>query len=238
MMIGLKGQTDTGKFMIPKRKADIVVQLLEQQIVTGKRGPGARLDERALAEEFGVSRTPVREAIRRLAAIGLVKDLGRRGVLVMQLSASDLLDAFLVVAELEGIAARLATHRMSKEAIAQARAANEACRLAAQRSDITEFNASNMVFHNAIIHGSQNRLLQDQLATARPVTFPFRHHISTLQGYMEKSLPEHADILQALSNGDADLAQKLMFTHVNLQGEQVVDLLRLLEKSTTRPGTG
>ena len=94
------------------RKADAIVAVLETQIVNGVRGPGTRLDERALAEEFGVSRTPIREAFRQLASIGLVEDLGRRGVLVSKHCASDLLDAFLVVAELEGIAARLAAQRI------------------------------------------------------------------------------------------------------------------------------
>ena len=88
-----------------------------------------------------------------------------------------------------------------------------------------------MAFHNAIIKGSKNRLLQDQLSTARPITFPFRHHVSTLPGYMEKSVEEHIGVLAALSAGDAERAQELMCNHVNLQGEQVVGLLRLLEKS-------
>ncbi len=97
------------------RKADSIVAVLETQIVNGLRGPGTRLDERALAEEFGVSRTPIREAFRQLASIGLVEDLGRRGIIVSKHCASDLLDAFLVVAELEGVAARLAAQRISNE---------------------------------------------------------------------------------------------------------------------------
>jgi DNA-binding GntR family transcriptional regulator len=97
--------------------------------------------------------------------------------------------------------------------------------------DVSGFNSANMTFHNSIIKGAKNRLLHDQLATARPVTFPFRHHISRLPGYMEKSLEEHSSVLSALLKGDADRAQDLMFSHVNLQGEQVVSLLRLLEKS-------
>ena len=97
MMIGLRTQDDTDdcmkKSVITVRKADAIVAALEMQIVDGTRGPGARLDERELADEFGVSRTPIREAFRQLASIGLVEDLGRRGVLVARHSASDLLDA-------------------------------------------------------------------------------------------------------------------------------------------------
>jgi DNA-binding GntR family transcriptional regulator len=97
--------------------------------------------------------------------------------------------------------------------------------------DTSGFNSANMTFHNSIIKGTNNRLLYDQLATAHPITFPFRHHISTLPRLYEKSLEEHSNVLSELSAGDADRAQELMFSHVNLQGEQVVSLLRLLEKS-------
>ncbi|MFT4707844.1 MAG: DNA-binding GntR family transcriptional regulator [Ascidiaceihabitans sp.] len=235
MMIGLRALVDTDdrmkKPLVTARKADIVVAALETQIVDGTRGPGKRLDERELAEEFGVSRTPIREAFRQLASIGLVEDLGRRGVLVAKHSASDMLDSFLVVAELEGIAAGLAAQRISVDVLRNAQDANALCREAASTLDITAFNSANMDFHNAIIKGSKNRLLQDQLSTARPITFPFRHHVSTLPGYMEKSVEEHIGVLTALSTGDADRAQELMCNHVNLQGEQVLGLLRLLEKS-------
>ena len=82
------------------RKADNVATAIEAQIISGLRKPGARLDERALAEEFNVSRTPVREAIRKLATTRLVTDQGRRGAVVTHLTVSGLLDAFLVVSEL------------------------------------------------------------------------------------------------------------------------------------------
>ena len=98
-----------------QRKADKVATAIEAQIISGVRKPGARLDERALATEFNVSRTPVREAIRKLAATGLVTDKGRRGAVVRHLTVSGLLDAFLVVSELEGIAARLAARRMTPD---------------------------------------------------------------------------------------------------------------------------
>ena len=184
-----------------------------------------------MAEEFGVLRTPIGEAFRPQASIGLVEDLVRRGFLVSKHSASDLLDAFLVVAELEGIAARLAAQRISDEVLQSAQEANELCQKAVSIMDVSGFNSANMTFHNSIIKGAKNRLLHDQLATARPVTFPFRHHISRLPGYMEKSLEEHSSVLSALLKGDADRAQDLMFSHVNLQGQKVVSSLRLLEKS-------
>ena len=134
--------------MAASRKADIIVEKLKFEIIEGIRPPGARLDERGLAEEFNVSRTPVREAIRQLASIGLLNDHGRSGIEVAKPDASAILDAFLVVSELEGIAARLAARRMTPDQLCIAKQSNEEC-LAASTPEA--FNAANMAFHNAVI---------------------------------------------------------------------------------------
>ena len=208
------------------RKADVITSALERQIVEGQRAPGTRLDERSLAKEFGVSRTPIREAIRQLASIGLIKDLGRRGIIVPKPTAAALLDAFLVVAELEGIAARLAAQRVTPDELALLHDANDAC---AATETVAAFNATNMALHNGIIAGSHNRLLKDQLHSARPMTFPYRHHLTTAPGYMARSLIEHAAVIDAIANGDGQAAQTAMTGHVNLQGEEIINFLRTFD---------
>ena len=216
------------------RKADHVAAAIEAQIISGLRKPGARLDERALADEFNVSRTPVREAIRQLAATRLVTDNGRRGAVVTHLTVSGLLDAFLVVSELEGIAARLAARRITHDEMAQATAANTRCHAAAQDGDIAAFNAANMAFHDQIIAGCHNTLLQDQLTASRVITFPYRHYVTQFPGYMLKSVGEHSAVLDAISCSDNASAGRLMCEHVNLQGEQIVDVVHLLEQHSNR----
>ena len=130
-----------------KRKAKLIATAIEARIIKRELKPGDRLPERLLAEEFGVSRTPVREAIRQLVETRLVTDNGRRGALVASLSISELLDAFLVVAELEGLAARQAAKRMRHEQIVKAFDANALCQKASAEKDTETFNAMNMVFH-------------------------------------------------------------------------------------------
>ena len=208
------------------RKADVITSALERQIVEGRRAPGTRLDERSLAKEFGVSRTPIREAIRQLASMGLIKDLGRRGIIVPKPTAAALLDAFLVVAELEGIAARLAAQRVTPDELALLHDANDAC---AATETVAAFNATNMALHNGIIAGSHNRLLKDQLRSARPMTFPYRHHLTTAPGYMARSVIEHAAVIDAIANGDGQTAQTAMTGHVNLQGEEIINFLRTFD---------
>ena len=216
-----------------KRKAKLIATAIEARIIKRELKPGDRLPERLLAEEFGVSRTPVREAIRQLVETRLVTDNGRRGALVASLSISELLDAFLVVAELEGLAARQAAKRMRHEQIIKAFDANALCQKAAAVRDTETFNAMNMVFHNLIIEGSHNAMLQSQLSTARIITFPYRHYVSSLPGYMAQSVDEHDALLKAISNSQGDAAYQLMRDHVRLQGEQIEDVIHHLERQNS-----
>lgn len=222
MTTGSPDQIAMAKIQTP-RKADSIAAALESQIIEGSRAPGVRLDERSLAEEFGVSRTPVREAIRNLASMGLIEDLGRRGIVVAKPTAATVLDAFLVVAELEGIATRLAAQRIQPIQLQEARDANDRC---AAAQTVTAFNEANMSLHNAIIAGSQNQLLQDQLRSARPITFPYRHHLTHAPGYMARSVEEHAMVINAIAAGQTTAAQAAMTSHVNLLGEEIVGFLR------------
>ena len=216
-----------------KRKAKLIATAIEARIIKRELKPGDRLRERLLAEEFGVSRTPVREAIRQLVETRLVTDNGRRGALVASLSISELLDAFLVVAELEGLAARQAAKRMRHEQIIKAFDANALCQKASEVKDTETFNAMNMVFHNLIIAGSHNAMLQSQLSTARTITFPYRHYVSSLPGYMAQSVEEHDALLKAISNSQGDAAYQLMRDHVRLQGEQIEDVIHHLERQNS-----
>jgi len=218
-----------------KRKAKLIATAIEARIIKRELKPGDRLRERLLAEEFGVSRTPVREAIRQLVETRLVTDNGRRGALVASLSISELLDAFLVVAELEGLAARQAAKRMRHEQIIKAFDANALCQKASEVKDTETFNAMNMVFHNLIIAGSHNAMLQSQLSTARTITFPYRHYVSSLPGYMAQSVEEHDALLEAISNSQGDAAYQLMRDHVRLQGEQIEDVIHHLERQNSGP---
>ncbi len=214
--------------MAAPRKADVVVEKLKFEIIEGIRPPGTRLDERGLAKEFNVSRTPIREAVRQLASIGLLNDHGRLGIEVSKPNASTLLDAFLVVSELEGIAARLASQRIKTAQLHDAKRANEACKKAIT---VTDFNTANMEFHNAVIAGSQSTTLQEQLNTARPITFPYRHHLTRVPGYMKKSTVEHEEIITFVEKGDAKGAQSAMRDHVNLQGEEIISILQALDEN-------
>lgn len=211
-----------------------VARRLEEEILKGTRVPGERLDERSLAEHFGVSRTPVREALQWLAANGLVTLRGRQGASVAELSVPDLLDAFYVIAELEGMAARQAARRIRPEHRARLEECHRACAAMVDTKDHEGFYEQNLRFHDVIMESCQNRVLQDQIRSVRALTGPYRLYVTFQPGRMEASIPEHEAIMQAIFAGRGEDACNLMRRHVNLLGEGLSDLLHMLSALRNR----
>jgi DNA-binding GntR family transcriptional regulator len=205
-----------------------VVHRLELEILKGQRKPGDRLDERQLAEHFGVSRTPVREALQRLAASGLVVSRGRQGLQVAQLSIADLLDAFSVAAELEALAAAQAARRIRPEQKSLLETTHQACSVAADAGDVDRFYEANLEFHETIALASHNRILREELRRLTVKISPYRRTITFQPGRMESSIPEHDQIMQAIFRGDAVRASQVMRSHVTLLGDGLSDLLHFL----------
>lgn len=208
-----------------------MVRRLEHEILHGERAPGDRLDERQLASQYGVSRTPVREALQRLAASGLAVARGRQGLQVAQLSVTGLLDAFSVVAELEGLAAAQAARRILPAQLQTLKAAHEAAAVAAENDDIDAFYKANLDFHDAIAAGSQNDVLKDELRRLTIKTTPYRRVITSQPGRMKSSVPEHLAILEAIAAGKPADATKAMRSHVNVLGDGLTDFLHILRLS-------
>jgi DNA-binding GntR family transcriptional regulator len=220
----------------PESLSAEVVQRLEVEILKGHRRPGDRLDERQLAEQYGVSRTPVREALQRLAASGLVVSRGRQGLQVAELSLADLLDAFSIVAELEGLASAQAARRIQPSQRRALQEAQEACALASESGDAEFFYDANIRFHDTIAEASHNRILQDELRRLTLKISPYRRTITYQPGRTVSSIPEHQEVMEAIFRGDADKARATMRTHVTLLGEGLPDLLHFLRMAGDQSG--
>lgn len=215
----------------PESLSAEVVHRLEEEILKGLRRPGDKLDERQLAEQFGMSRTPVREALQRLAASGLVISRGRQGLQVAQLSLADLLDAFSVVAELEALASAQAARRMQPDQKVRLQAAHAACARASDAEDVEGFYEANLVFHETIAAASHNRILQEELRRLTLKISPYRRTITYRPGRMQSSIPEHGQVMEAICRGEGAEAARLMRAHVTLLGEGLSDLLHFLRVS-------
>ena len=209
-------------------KADDIALVIEEAIVSGELAPGTVLRQEQLSEQFNVSRTPVREALRRLAALGLVSFVPNRGVRVRTISREDLHEAFMVRAELESLATEVAATRITPEQLAELDACERRFSAVAldlrarepgdERRSITgDWVRANHAFHD-VIYRAANLPLVEQLAKGARRTFsgpavwaPGDHSIDSL--YV-KNAEQHRAIKQALAAGSPAGARALAREHV------------------------
>ena len=187
---------------------------LADEIVCGQLQPGAALDEMELARRFHVSRTPVREAIRQLAASGLVEARAHRGAVVAQPSEQRLAGMFEVMAELEGLCAKYAAERMTVAERYGLEAAHESLRGLIQVGDPQQFHEVNVAFHGAIYAGAHNSYLAEMTLATRVRVQPFRRAQFRNLGRLAKSHVEHDKVVQAILRGDRDQAASAMHAHI------------------------
>lgn len=210
------------------RRSESLSELIEEQIATGARSPGSRLDEQELAAEFGVSRTPIREALIQLAAVGLVEMRPRRGAIVADLGAARLCEMFEVMAELEAMCARLAARRIDDAEQKQLLKAHKACEAARDAQDPDEYYRLNEVFHQSIYTASHNGFLAEQADALHRRLRPYRRLQLRVRNRMQTSYSEHQAIVDAILAGDGDLAAETLRRHVTVQGERFADLVASL----------
>lgn len=210
------------------RRSEELREAIEERIATGVYAPGSRLDESELAEDFGVSRTPVREALIQLASGGLIEMRPRRGAVVTQIDPQRLVEMFEVMAELEAMCGRLAARRISPEeetALKEAHAAGEA---ALSAGDPDQYYYLNETFHRTICEASHNGFLAEQAAALRRRLRPYRRLQLRVRDRMRNSFAEHTEIVAAILEGDGDRAADLLRQHVTVQGERFADLIASL----------
>jgi len=207
------------------RLSESLREAIEEEVATGKLAPGTHLDEIELARRFGVSRTPIREALSLLAGEGVVEIRPRRGAVVAQITPQRLVEMFEVMAELEAMCARLAARRISAAELDALEQAHEGCRTAAQRLDSDGYFYANEHFHHSIYAASHNSFLSDQAHALQRRLRPYRRLQLRVRNRLAKSFEEHQAVLDALHDGDADRAVAAIRSHVMVQGERFNDLL-------------
>jgi len=192
---------------------DQVLVALRQRIVNGDYPPGERLTEDRLASDFGVSRNPVREALRVVQAEGFVTMVPRRGAVVSSPDASTLADMFIVRERLETIAARLAAERATEADVARLRALLDAAREATDRLDFSRVAELNSELHLRVIEISGNRWLSS-IASALYLQVHWVFRIGAAQR-APHSWIEHIRLVDAIETGDGAEAEAAAAAHVN-----------------------
>lgn len=217
----------------PTRSGELREQL-EQMILDGRLVPGERLDEMELARRFGISRTPVREAIKSLLAIGLVETRGRQGTHVAILSIPALIEMFDVMSALEGLCARLAARRASPQERAAMRRVHEELTKAYEEGDPIAFYKVNQTFHDLLYTAAHTHFIADQAVQLRRRIGAYRLRATYQPGRMLSTLSEHLRIMDAIDAGNPEEAQRAACDHVQLLGDQLTDFISSLPTHMAR----
>lgn len=199
---------------------------LRQRIVEGALAPGTKLNERELAEQLQVSRTPLREAIRMLAAEGLVELLPNRGAVVASLSADDVAHTFEVIAELEGLSGALAARRIDVRELAEIRALHYEMLAAHARRDLSAYYATNAAIHRHINAAARNPVLTQtyEQLNARLQSLRFRSNFD--EAKWARAVDEHSRMVERLEARDAEGLRTLMIEHLEHKRDAVLELIR------------
>lgn len=213
-----------------RTRAEQVRRALEEEIFAGSLRPGSKLDEEALAQRFGLSRTPIREAILQLANAGLVEKKPRQGAVVAPFELHRMVQMFEVMSEIEGVCCRYAARRMASEEIEALERHLQACRAECDENDLEGYFAANRVFHRAIYEGSHNEVLAEMAQNLALRLAPYRRYQLNHPQRIGESLAEHAGIVEALKARDPDLAYQRMRKHVTIQADIFAEFVSIMAR--------
>src|SRR5215208_4746617 len=197
--------------LAPRALYQEVAELLRQRIFKRELEPGSWIDEMKLAEEYGISRTPLREALKVLAAEGLVTMKERRGAYVTEVSETDLADVYHLLSLLESDAAVVVAQRATDAQLKELQALHKELEAAAGNRD--RFFAINERFHMRLLQIAGNRWRDQMVADLRKVMKLNRHQSLLKSGRIEDSLQEHRAVMEALTKRDAKATVKRMQEH-------------------------
>lgn len=200
---------------------------LQNDILNGKYQPGDSLIETRLSEELGVSRTPIREAIRQLELEGLVQSIPNKGAIVKGISAQDIEDIYTIRMMIEGLAARWATEKITQEGLLELEEALDMEEFYTMKNDTEHLLKFDSKFHDIIFRASKSKPLMHTLSTFHHYVQRARNASLSSPGRAKEVLIEHRAILQAIIEGDADKAERLTTQHVRNASENLIRNTRL-----------
>lgn len=205
-----------GRAMQKPRLADVIAFALTDDIVSQRLAPGAALDEETLGRRFGASRTPVREALRELAAGGLVELRPHRAPVVARVDETRVADMFEVMADLEALCARHASSAMSPEQRRRLEAHHREMGEAVRQGDVNGYRAANVVLHTLIYEGAGNAYLREITQATRVRLGPYRGAQLEAPQRLNQSYAEHDAIVSSIMRGDGKNAADLMRRHLSV----------------------
>ncbi len=203
---------------------EVIFESLRQAIIMGELKPGERLMEIQFAEKMGVSRTPVREAIRKLELEGLIIMIPRKGAHVAELSVKDIINVLEIRSSLEGLATKLAAQRINEEELKELKKTVDEFAEFMEENNVQELAEKDIKIHDLIYRASKNDKLIPIITNLKDQVHRFR--VAYLKDYntSKELVKEHQEIYNAIEKRDDILAEKLAYTHIKRQQEAMVKL--------------
>ena len=201
--------------------ADQVFEKLENDMITGVDARGEILTELKLVEQLEVSRTPIREALRRLEQERLIQDSGK-GSVVLGITLEDLIDIMNIRQRIEGLAAFYATKNLTPEGVEELKQISELQDFYYEKMDLERLRQMDDRFHDAIYELSQRSVIRDTLTPLHRKTMRYRKNSIGDPSRLESSVKEHKQILNAIISGEAELASELITQHIEKARENMI----------------
>lgn len=208
-----------------------VYRVLKTEIIKGSLKPGTKLSEGKIAEQMGVSRTPVREALKELSAEGFVKMNPNQAVVISNASVEDVQEVLQIRVVLEGLAARLATKMISEEEIKELEKYQKQMEYYAKKDDVLAFGEMDAEFHELILNVCGNNRLIQIRKNLSDQAHRYRIRSLSIPGRLKYSLKEHQEIVEALKRKDAEQADRLSRKHIE---NVLVNILAHKEKEENK----
>jgi DNA-binding GntR family transcriptional regulator len=220
-------------------QAERLSSIIEEEILSLKLKPGDKLDETRLAERYGTSRTPVREALRQLSANGLIEIRPHKGAIVAKLGIHELVELLEVMAELEGACGRLAAKACLKSDLEAIQQALAVCRQHASRNDSQAYKLSNETFHETIYQASRNSYLIRLTHSTRKRVAAYRRMQLEQVNRVRHSVEDHERITHAIQEGQPEEADRLLQVHILTIGAELRRLINMVSSNAlARPING
>jgi len=205
---------------------DQVASRLRTMLVEGQIAPGAKLNERELSEKLRVSRTPLREAIKLLAAEGLVDLLPNRGAVAVKLTEADVRNTFELLATLEAMSGELAAQRITDDELAELRALHYEMMACFSRRDLSGYYRINARIHTAINDAAGNPVLASTYRSINARVQSLRFRTNQNEAKWKHAVAEHERMIDALSKRDSAAMREVLVEHLNRKRDTVLELLR------------
>ena len=206
-------------------KANQIREILEHEIISGKRLPGERLDEPQLTKQFNASRAPVREALVELATAGLIEMQPHRSAIVAEISVFQVIQLYEVLAELEGLSAKLAARRMNEEERIEFEELHKKIGNKISNKETDAFPVLNKKFHDMIHRGAHNQILETEINGLNKRLAPYRRIFHNEPHNLKIPYEEHRRVVEAVRDRNENEAAQIFREHTALRADSITDFI-------------